>query len=496
MIQHSSWRVSAAALLTVVVGAGCSDNGNDIITPPPPPPPETVTITSVAASANPTNALAASVAVVAEHADSARLLFGAPGAPTDSTPGVSLASGQASIPVLGLRSGVAYRGVVEAFGSSGRVQSDSVGFAAGDLPELLQRVTVATTGTGAPGYTLAALALGGTTLFAVAFDSAGAIRWYRGFDFTTPQATGDLKQQTNGNFTLFVGATTGSQPVPGHFVEFASTGDSLRTIAAPDPLFTDNHELTITGSGADERMHLFGYDRRVSDLSPVGGPDAAEIAGHTVLRLRPDGSSEFTWSGWDHLRIEDWIEPPPPDPTSTTQLDFDHPNALSLDLDGNYIVSWRNLGEVTKIDAQSGAIVWRLGGANNQFTFVDDPLNGFSAQHYARILPNGHLLLYDNGTRHQPQETRVVEYALDPAAHTATLVWEFRHTPPIYTAYVGSVQRLASGNTAIGYGFAGHATEVTPDGSVAWEADLQVDGKPSLVYRLVRIASLYRYQDP
>jgi hypothetical protein len=61
---------------------------------------------------------------------------------------------------------------------------------------------------------------------------------------------------------------------------------------------------------------------------------------------------------------------------------------------------------------------------------------------------------------------------------------------------VGSVQRLASGNTAIGYGFVGHATEVTPDGNVVWEADMQVDGAPILVYRLTRIASLYRFQDP
>jgi hypothetical protein len=489
--QPPPWRAVAAALLTAV--AACSDNGNDITTPPPP---DSVHITSVSASANPTNALAASVAVAAEHADSARLLFAAPGAAVDSTPGASLATGQATIPVLGLRSGASYRGVVEAFGASGRVRSDSVSFVGGELPEPLQHVTFTTTGTGARGYTLAALALGGTSLFAIAFDSAGAIRWYRGFDFPTTQATGDLKQQTNGNFTMFLGSTTGSQPVPGQFVEFAPTGDSLRTIAAPGSLYTDNHELTITGSGADERMHLFGYDRRVTDLSSVGGPAAAEIAGHSVLRLTPDGTSEFTWSGWDHLEIADWIEPPAADPASTSQQDFDHPNALSFDLDGNYIVSWRNLGEVTKIDAQSGEIVWRLGGANNQFTFVNDPLNGFSAQHYARILPDGHLLLYDNGTRHQPQETRVVEYALDLAAHTATLVWEFRHSPPIYTSFVGSVQRLASGNTAIGYGLAGHATEVTPDGGVVWEADLQVDGKPTLAYRMTRIASLYRYQDP
>ena len=461
---------------------------------PAPPSDETVRVDSVQVISNPTNVLAASVSVVAEHADSARLLFGAPGEAPDSTPSVPLSGGAGVVPVLGLRSGVGYRGVVEVSGAAGRVHSDSVSFAGGELPELLRHVAVITAGAGSSGLTLTAVPLGGTRLFALAFDSAGAMRWYREFD--NPVATGELKQQANGNFTLYIGASTGSQPVPGHYVEFSPTGDSLRTLAAPAPLFTDNHELVITGSGADERIHLFGYDRRLADLSAIGGPAAAQLSGHTVLRLAPDGSTEFAWSGWDHLRVRDWTEPPPPDPVSTEQPDFDHPNSLAFDLDGNYIVSWRNQGEVTKIDARSGEFLWRLGGANNQFTFVDDPLRGFSAQHDAHILPDGHLLLYDNGTRHQPQETRVVEYALNLAAHTARLVWEFRHTPPIYTPYVGSVQRLTSGNTAIGYGTAGHVTEVRPDGGVAWEADMRVDGQPAFVYRLVRLASLYRHAEP
>ena len=69
-------------------------------------------------------------------------------------------------------------------------------------------------------------------------------------------------------------------------------------------------------------------------------------------------------------------------------------------------------------------------------------------------------------------------------------------TPAIYTPYVGAVQRLASGNTAIGYGGVGHMTEVAPDGSVVWEVDLRVNGQPTFVYRLVRIRSLYEYAGP
>lgn len=485
-------RAIASLVLAAALAGGGACSGDDVTSPPEEP----VRIDSVSVMPNPTNVLAASVRVVAEHADSARVLFVAPEGPPDSTPSVALTDGRTSIPVLGLRSGVQYRGVVEVSRARGRVQSDSVSFAGGELPDALKIVSVSTTGTASRGLTLTSYPLNANTLFAFAFDSSGAIRWYRAFGLPTTYLGGDVQLQPNGHFTIYVGPSTGSQPALGYYVEFDPSGDSLRALTAPAPLYTDPHELRITGSGADERIHLFGYDRREVDLSSVGGPSDARISGHTLLRLLADGTPEFTWSGWDHFSFEDWIEPPAANPASVEQGDFDHPNSLDFDHDGHYIVSWRNLGEVTKIDAQTGEMIWRLGGANSQFTFVNDPLGGFSAQHYARILPNGHVLLYDNGTRHQPQETRVVEYALDLGAHTATLVWEFRHDPPIYTGFVGSVQRLANGNTAIGYGLAGHFSEVAPDGSVVWEGDLRANGQSLTVYRFVRIASLYRLEEP
>lgn len=476
-------------ILAGVVACGSDD-------PTAPPAGHDVRVVSASMSPNPNDALAAFVTVTAEHADSARVLYLADGVPEDSTPGYPLTEGRAVVPVLGLRGATAYRGVVEVDGAGGRARSDTVQFTSGAIPEPLQQhVTITTSGTGGPGLTLTALQLAGAGLFAFAFDSAGTIRWYRRFD--DPRIGGELKQQPDGNFTLYIGESFGSQPVPGYYVEFTPAGDSLRAFAVPGPLYTDNHELWITrGPDGRDRFHLFGYDRRAADLTAVGGPPNATVAGHYLLRFRENGQAEFSWSAWNHLRIADWIEPPRPGPVDPNQPDFDHPNSIDFDRDGNYIVSFRNLGEVTKIDARTGAILWRLGGTNNQFTFVDDPLQGFSAQHSARILSNGNLLLYDNGTRHEPVETRAVEYALDTVAKTATMVWEFRHAPIIYTPLVGSVQRLVNGNTLIGYAMVGHATEVGPDGGVRWEADVRLDGQPAFTYRMLRIASLYRAEAP
>jgi hypothetical protein len=357
-------------------------------------------------------------------------------------------------------------------------------------------VTIATSGAGEGGLTLTAVQIGGSSVFALAFDSAGTIRWYRQFD-GTERVGGEFKQQPNGHFTLYRGTSTGVEPVPGHFVEFTPPGDSLRSFTVDRPRYLDNHEFWITTApDGQERFHFFTYDRRESDLTAIGGGSEVSLAGHQLVRLRPDGATEFEWNAWDVLRVDEWLEPPRPDPESNTDRDFDHPNSLTFDRDWNYIVSFRNTGQVMNIDAVTGAVIWRLGGTRNEFSIAGDPFGGFSAQHSARILSNGNLLLYDNGTRHRPPETRAVEYALDLSGMTATMAWEFRHVPAIYTNAVGNVQRLRSGNTFVGYGIVGHADEVGQDGNSRWEVDLSIDGEPAFVYRLVRIRSLYQYLEP
>ncbi|HYF38671.1 MAG TPA: aryl-sulfate sulfotransferase [Gemmatimonadales bacterium] len=480
--------VPAAVTVAFAIGCGGDDLAEPIVSKPQ--------VLSASSAANTHNVLSRVIQFRAEHADSARVITLAENAKADTTAYTAVTGGPDTVVVLSLLPGAAYRSVVEAAGTNGPAQSDTIAFTTDPLPDLLQRVSINTAGAGSAGLTLASLPVGGNAVFAIAFDSTGGIRWYRQFEGTEPFA-GELKQQTNGNFTLYRGRSTGVEPVPGHFVEFSPAGDSVRAISVNPPRYLDNHELWITsGPDGGERYHFFTYDHRISDLSAIGGADQVSLAGHQLVRLRGDGTTEFEWNGWDRLTIDEWIEPPRPEPGDSTGRDFDHPNGMIIDSDGNYVVSFRHLSQVMKIDALTGETVWRLGGRRNEFTFLNDPLGGFSAQHSPRILPNGNLLLYDNGTSHQPQESRAVEYALDLAARTATLVWEFRHVPPIYTPAVGGVQRLANGNTLVGFGFVGRATEVRPDGSVSWEAEVTVDGRPALVYRPIRIASLYGYQEP
>jgi hypothetical protein len=100
----------------------------------------------------------------------------------------------------------------------------------------------------------------------------------------------------------------------------------------------------------------------------------------------------FEWHSRDYFSIDEtsrpaFLQTEPPEP-----VPYIHINAVAEDLDGNLIISLRRFDRIVKIDHQTGEILWQMGGVTskvNDFTFINDPFNGFSGQHHVQILPNG-----------------------------------------------------------------------------------------------------------
>jgi outer membrane protein assembly factor BamB len=162
-----------------------------------------------------------------------------------------------------------------------------------------------------------------------------------------------------------------------------------------------------------------------------------------------------------------------------------HGNALDVDADGNLLVSFRNLNEITKINATTGRVIWRLGGRRNQFAFLDTPTPAFSQQHSVRADGAGSLLLLDNVGN--PNETGAERYVLDETAMTARLARSYSSQPRVVTLVGGSTQPLAGGRTLVSFGTAGRVEEYDADGRVVW----RIEGNAGYVFRAQRIASLY-----
>lgn len=301
-------------------------------------------------------------------------------------------------------------------------------------------------------------------------DRIGEPVYYRQLPDVTLAA--DFKLQPNGLLTYH-------DNVSGVFHALDASYTEVGTYQAGNGYTTDVHELQILPNG---HALLMIYNPRAVDMSKVvaGGLSAAVVLDLVIQELDRDGNVVFQWDSKDHVQITDTTE----ELVNVSLIDYVHGNAIELDRDGNLLISSRHLDEITKIDRQTGAVIWRLGGKQNQFTFTND--QPFVHQHDIRRLPNGHITLFDNRTDRSPAYSRAVEYQIDETARTITRVWEYRNTPDTYSLAMGSAQRLPNGNTLIGWGSSQRTllTEVAPDGTKALE--LQVSN-PLVSYRAQRM---------
>ncbi len=444
----------------------------------------------ISAAANPWSVLAVSLAVPARGADSARALYRVDDGGERATPFVRVRGPLAHAAVLGLREHARLLARVELRRGERADTSPVVRCVAGTLPRALRGIRLETRyGLRSGGYILTEL-LRGKNVFAVAFDSVGHLVWYR--DLGRAHSVGDVKQQPNGDVTAYVGNSFGWQAdSTSHFVELRPTGELVREFRAPPGYYTDPHELRLVFQGDSLRAaYFFGYDLRHVRAARDGRPRPVAISAHTIFRGDGVGAAVPLAHGWKLFALADTAATP------HDATDFDHPNSLDFDRDGNLIVSFRNFDQVAKLDARTGAVIWRLGGPRGDFRFVGDPLGGFAGQHYARVLANGDLLLYDNRWSRPPLASRAVEYRLDPASHTATLVSAFEEHPLRYTDSTGSVQRLASGYTLVEYAHDYVLDEFNAAGEEVAEAAVTGASKLGVGYRMLDVPSLYEYEAP
>ena len=276
-----------------------------------------------------------------------------------------------------------------------------------------------------------------------------------------PHTEVDFMIQPNGYYTYY-------DFLQGLFYESDSSFNQVSQYTVQNGFQTDAHELIFMPNG---NTLLLGQDYEHVDMSKIvaGGNPNARVIGCILQELDPSDNVVFQWSSWDHYQITDAMQDIN---LLDTLVDYVHANSIDIDTDGNFILSARHMDEVTKINSKTGDIIWRMGGKNNQFTFFNDTI-GFSHQHCVKIIPNGDLLMMDNGNLHNPPFSRAAEYKIDQTNKTAKLVWEYRNNPLSFSSAMGSVQRLANGNTFIGWGINvvgdDQITEVTNSGTKVFE---------------------------
>lgn len=200
-----------------------------------------------------------------------------------------------------------------------------------------------------------------------------------------------------------------------------------------------------------------------------GGTPGTEFQGvmwsDEIAEIDPSGKKVWSWHSYEHLDpLTDTLGPLMPRYAWTYTNGMDYMEKNPIDGTPAILLSMRSTSTVYIVRKSDGEILWR------------SPKDMLNTQHDPTALPNGNILVFDNGLDRVPSPfpiygTRVVE--INPK--TNKIVWKFEpgegaiDKVRFFAPIVGGAQRLPNGNTLITDGPRGHVFEVTQNNEVVWD---------------------------
>lgn len=210
-----------------------------------------------------------------------------------------------------------------------------------------------------------------------------------------------------------------------------SLSSALRQVdvdGQPRMVIDDQVVLTAGNGQVEERHSLYDLFAASPELVQLAIPD------YEVDYDGGRGADAF------HANSVSWVDVPA---LAATNPMYAH---------GNIVVSMRHQNTIAIVDRQARRIVWAWGRG---------VLDG---QHSARMLPNGNILVFDNGLGRK--RSRVVE--IDPRTNQIVSSVEPRGVDRFYTPGGGASQRLPNGHTLVTETHQGRLMELTPTGEIVW----------------------------
>ncbi len=267
--------------------------------------------------------------------------------------------------------------------------------------------------------------------------------------------------------------------------QFKTHAEGIQT--RPPLTHTDSHDFRVLENG-DYLLLAYNsairYLGHLTFLDPMRDP-SVKVYDSAIQIVTPRGQAKFTWNSWDHMAIEDCVQHRfPIQHPDTSSRNLEHPGYAHVNsaqaVDDLIVASFRGCSKVLGIDVTTGEVAWRIGLSNLSeddwagrdigpapMGIVNDPEGQFCGQHAAQILPNGHLLLYDNGTRcvmnpwtNEPLGrdfdtfSRAVEYALDHENNEVVFVRDhsLRGERSAFAWSSGDVEVLDNGDWLVSWG--------------------------------------------
>jgi hypothetical protein len=195
------------------------------------------------------------------------------------------------------------------------------------------------------------------------------------------------------------------------------------------------------------------YRMAPRDLTSIGGPADATLLDSGVQEIDLEsGEVVFEWLASDHIDMAESYRQLEPPGSATPWFDHFHANGISVDVDGDLLVSGRHTWAVYKIGRRDGSVRWRLGGRRSDFRLDEDA--AFAWQHHVTARPDSSITLFDNrnGPSSSLGESRGIHLDVDLAQREVSLRHEYRHPEALRASSQGSMQLLDDGRAFLGWG--------------------------------------------
>ena len=213
----------------------------------------------------------------------------------------------------------------------------------------------------------------------------------------------------------------------------------------------------------------------------VPGSASEGMWADVLVEVDADGHRVWEWHAADHLDVHRHILT-----VNDRRDEWSHGNTIAPIGNDRVLFSFRNISTVGIVDKASGEITWELG------------YETLAQQHDPNMLPNGNVLIFDNGS-HRRDAGLPFSRAIEVNPATNEIVWEYADNPAynFFSSYISGARRLPNGNTLITEGQFGRMFQVTPEGEVVWEfinPHFHLDAEDQPVNRVFR-ATHYLKED-
>ena len=306
------------------------------------------------------------------------------------------------------------------------------------------------------------------------WDETGRIVWYYRIEefgnFPIDQRIHTIKQKPDGNLVFISHLCC--------IIEITPLGQVVDWTGGAGEAHYPHHDFRLLDDG---RILYLGQERAAIGAPARGWEPHTRVRTDRLHLWNPaDGSIAEVWDSRDFWDVSDpgqWI------PQNQTK-DWLHLNSLSAGAGGQLILSFNKRHQIIALSPDFRRVEWQLGGPGSDYEFPH-PGDRFYGQHTAAQLPNGHILLFDNGSGRPDSEggaySRALELRLDAASGAAVKVWEYRHRPDLYAGWVSSAFPLGNGHTLVNFGVNGDG-DVPP--RLAPLVVVEVDRRGNEVFRV------------